>query len=84
MVVTLNTGVTNGVPVPRIVPVVEESANHFSVVPVGAVALNDTVPAPQLVPLTDTVTAVGNALYVATTAVRVAETQVPEVLLAAA
>jgi hypothetical protein len=75
--------VANEVPVANTVPVVDESANQTNVVLVGAVAVNVTVPAPQLVPLTETVTAVGNALYVATTAVRVVDTQ-PDVIFFAA
>ena len=71
-------------PVDNTVPVVDESANQFNVVFAGAVALNVTEALPQLEPLTETVTAVGNALYVATTAVRVADTQPPERLLATA
>ena len=50
----------------------------------GAVALKVTALAPQLDALTDTVTAVGNALNVATTAVRVADIQPVDVFIAAA
>ena len=71
-------------PVDNTVPVVDESANQFNVVFAGAVALNVTAFAPQLEALTDTVTADGNALYVATTAVRVEDTQPPEIFLATA
>ena len=84
LVVADITGVVNDVPVANAAPVVDESANQLNVVLAGAVALKVTVPAPQLAALTDTVTAVGNALYVATTAVRVADTQPPVVFLAAA
>ena len=84
LVVADITGVVNDVPVANTAPVVDESANQINVVLAGAVALKVTVPAPQLAALTDTVTAVGNALYVATTAVRVADMQPPVVFLAAA
>ena len=78
------TGVVNDVPVANTVPVTDESANQLNVVLAGAVALNITAALPQRDALTDTVTAVGKALYVATTAVRVADTQPPVVFLAAA
>ena len=84
LVVADITGVVNEVPVANTAPVVAESANQLSVVLAGAVALNITAALPQLEPLTETVTAVGKALYVATTAVRVADTQPPDIFLAAA
>ena len=74
----------NDVPVPNTVPVVDESANQLNVVPVGAEALNVIAAAPQDVALIVVATAVGNALYVATTAVLVDDTQPPLVFLAAA
>ena len=74
----------NDVPVPNTVPVVDESANQLKVVPIGAVALKVTDDAPQAVPLTVVDTAVGNALYVATTAVLVDDIQPPLMLLAVA
>ena len=74
----------NDVPVPNTAPVVDESANQLNVVPVGAVALNVTDDVPHDVPLTVVATAVGNALYVATTAVLVDDTQPPLVFLASA
>jgi hypothetical protein len=84
LVVDDNTGVVNDVPVANTAPVVDESANQFKVVFAGAVALNVTAFAPQLEPLTVTATADGNALYVAITAVRVADKQPPEIPLAPA
>jgi len=84
LVVTDNTGVVYDVPVASNVPVVLESANHFKVVPVGAVALSVSEASPQLEAPVDTVTAVGSALMMADTAVRVAETQPLVVFLEAA
>ena len=82
--VTEITGVVNVNPDPSTVPVVDESANQSSVVPVGAVALSVTADAPQAAPATDVVTAVGNALRVAVTAVLVADIQPAEIFLAPA
>jgi hypothetical protein len=76
--------VVNGDPVPSTVPVVDESANQASVVPVGAVALSVTEEVPQAAPATDVVTADGSALMVAVTAVLVADTQPAVMFLAAA
>ena len=70
LVVTDNTGVVKVSPVANTVPAVDESANQLNVVPVGAVALKLSVPAPQRDLLSAAVTAVGSALNVATTAVR--------------
>ena len=74
----------NVVPVPKTVPVVDESANQLSVVLAGAVALKVTAAFPQAEPLTDAVTAVGNALIVAVTAVLVAEIHPAKIFLEAA
>jgi hypothetical protein len=84
LVVTDNIGVVNEVPVARTVPVVLESANHFRVVPVGAVALSVSEASPQLDAPTEAVTAVGSALMIADTAVRVADKQPLVVFLDAA
>jgi hypothetical protein len=84
LVVDDNIGVVNVVPVAKAVPVTDESANHSSVVLAGGVALNVTVPEPQFALLTTAPTAVGNALYIAVTAVRVSDIQPVEVFLAAA
>lgn len=84
LVVADSTGVVNDVPVANTAPVVDESANQLNVVLAGAVALNVSAALPQLDALTDTVTAVGNVLIVAVTAVRVADTQPLAVLLEAA
>ena len=84
LVVTNNEGVVKVSPVANTVPAVDESANQLNVVPDGAVALKPTVPAPQRDALTATVTAVGSALNVATTAVRAEDEQSVVVFLDAA
>ena len=71
-------------PVTKTFPIIDESAYHSSVVPVGAVALNVTDPLPHLAALTDAVTAVGKAFKVAVTAVRDKDIHPLVVFLAAA
>ena len=62
LVVAEITGVVNVAPVPKTVPIVDESANQLNVVLAGTVALKVTDEDPQPAALTDTVTAVGKAL----------------------